>query len=198
MKTTHILGALALAALAIGQAYAAPISLASASITATYNGTADVLGNDSGYVAGAGSNVSGLDPNDANVEFLTGDALFAFDFTSTGLLSIYANMVPPTDGAYTLTFDFGTSLAAPIASFTLLDGSAVGGMPGLSVLNSHSIGLNLSGLAWNDGFIPITAQIGAADVAAVPEPASAALLLAGAAGLAMSRRRKNKHQHKRG
>lgn len=195
MKTTSILGGLVMAAFAAAHACAAPISLDGASITATYNGTADVLGNDSGYLAGTGSNVSGLDPNDANVEFFTGDALFAFDFTSTGLLSIYANMVPPADGAYTFTFDFGNSLAAPITSFTLVDSSAVGGMPGLSVLSSHSIGLDLSALSWNDGFIPITAQIGTeAGSADVPEPASAALLLAGVAGLAMSRRRTNKHK----
>jgi hypothetical protein len=186
-----IMETLVLAALAAGQAQAAPIALDHARITATYNGTADVLGNDSGYLAGPGSNVSGLDPNDSYVEFLTGDALFGFDFTRAGLLSVYANIVPPLDGSYNLVFDFGSSLAAPIASFTLVDGSAVGGMPRLSVLSSHSIGLDLSGLDWNADFMPISMQIGSADATAdVPEPASAALLLAGVAGLAMSRRRK--------
>jgi hypothetical protein len=181
---------LVLAALAAGQAHAAPLSLDDARITATYNGTADLLGNDSGYLAGPGSNVSGLDPNDSYVEFLTGDALFGVDFTRNGLLSVYANMVPPRDGNYAFIFDFGTSLAAPITSFTLVDAGAVGGLPRLSVLSSHSIGLDLSGLDWNADFVPVTAQIGSADAAAeVPEPASAALLLAGVAGLALSRRR---------
>lgn len=190
-----IMETLVAAALAAAQAHAAPISLDNARITATYNGSADVLGNDSGYLPGPGSNVSGLDPNDAYVEFLTGDALFGFDFTRSGLLSIYANIVPPLDGRYTLTFDFGTSLAAPIASFTLVDAGAVGGLPRLSVLSSHSIGLDLSELDWNADFIPLTAQIGTVDAAAdVPEPASAALLLAGVAGLAMSRRRKRSAQ----
>ena len=189
-----IMETLVLAALAATQVHAAPLSLDNASITATYNGTADVLGNDSGYLPGPGSNVSGLDPNDSYVEFLSGDALFGFDFTRAGLLSIYANIVPPLDGSYRFIFDFGSSLAAPIASFTLVDASAVGGMPVLSVLNSHSIGLDLSGLDWNGDFIPLTAQIGSADAADVPEPASAALLLAGVAGLAMSRRRKHSAQ----
>jgi len=190
-----IMETLVLAALAAGQAHAAPLSLEHASITATYNGSADLLGNDSGYLPGPGSNVSGLDPNDSYVEFLTGDALFGVDFTRSGLLSIYANMVPPPAGSYILTFDFGTSLAAPITSFTLVDASAVGGLPRLSVLSSHSIGLDLSGLDWNADFIPVSAQIGTADAAAeVPEPASAAVLLAGVAGLALSRRRKRAAQ----
>ncbi|TQK07368.1 PEP-CTERM sorting domain-containing protein [Herbaspirillum sp. SJZ107] len=190
-----IMETLVLAALAAGQAHAAPLSLEHASITATYNGSADLLGNDSGYLPGPGSNVSGLDPNDSYVEFLTGDALFGVDFTRSGLLSIYANMVPPPAGSYILTFDFGTSLAAPITSFTLVDASAVGGLPRLSVLSSHSIGLDLSGLEWNADFIPVSAQIGTADAAAeVPEPASAAVLLAGVAGLALSRRRKRAAQ----
>jgi len=193
MTSTSILGGLVMAVLAATHAHAAPFSLATATITATYNGSADVLGNDSGYLPGPGSNVSGLDPNDSYIEFLTGDAMFGFDFARDGSLSIFANIVPPADGAYTLTFDFGDSLAAPIASFTLVDASAVGGIPGLSVLSSHSIGLDLSGLAWNGDFAPIVARIDAADAAAdVPEPASAALLLAGLAGLAASRKRARK------
>jgi len=190
MKTI-IMETLVLAALAAGQAHAAPISLDNASITATYNGRADgMLGLDHGFQAGAGSNTSGLDPSDSGVEFITADALFAFDFSRTGLLTIYANIAPPPDGNYTLTFDFGASLAAPIASFTLVDGSAVGGMPGLSVLGSHAIGLDLSRLAWNGDFMPITARIATADAADVPEPASAALLLAGVAALAAGRRQR--------
>jgi hypothetical protein len=180
---------LALAALAASQAQAAPIALDQAVITATYNQQAGgILGNDQNFQAVAGSNTTRLEPTDSGVEFLTADALFAVDFSRGGLLTIYDNDMPAIDGNYTLTFDFGSSLAAPITSFTLLDGSMVDGVPGLSVLNSHSIALDLSRLAWNGAFVAITAQIGAADAAAVPEPASAALLLLGAAGLAMSRR----------
>ena len=188
-----ILETLVLAALAAGQAHAAPIYLDQAVITATYNGRADaVLGLDHGFQAEAGSNTSGLDPTGSGVEFITADALFAFDFSSDGLLTVYNNDMPAPDGDYTLTFDFGGSLAAPVTSFTLLDGSMVSGVPGLSVLDSHTIALDLSRLAWSDYFTTISAQIGTLDgTAEVPEPASAALLLLGACGLAAGRRKRS-------
>ena len=186
MKTTTILETLVLAALATGQAQAAPLSLQDARITATYNGSAaDVLGLDHLFVQEPGSNTSALDPTDSGVEFLTADFLFGFDFARDGMLVIYENMPVPA-GDYKLTFDFGATLPAAITSFTLLDGSAVDGVPGLDVIDSHTISVDLGGLAWHGDFGAITARIGAADV---PEPEVPALLLAGAAGLAFSRRR---------
>jgi hypothetical protein len=185
MKTTTILETLVLAALATGQAQAAPLSLQDARITATYNGSAaDVLGLDHLFAQEPGSNTSTLDPTNSGVEFLTADFLFGFDFGADGTLVIYDNMPVPA-GDYKLTFDFGATLPAAITRFTLLDGSAVDGVPGLSVVDGHTIGVDLSGLAWHGDFGSITARIGAADV---PEPAAPALLLAGAAGLAFSRR----------
>nr|WP_176936270.1 PEP-CTERM sorting domain-containing protein [Massilia sp. PDC64] len=176
---------LVLAALATGQAQAAPLSLQDARITATYNGSAaDVLGLDHLFAREPGSNTSTLDPTNSGVEFLTADFLFGFDFGADGTLVIYDNMPVPA-GDYKLTFDFGATLPGPITSFTLLDGSAVDGVPGLSVVDGHTIGVDLGGLAWHGDFGSITARIGAADV---PEPAAPALLLAGAAGLAFSRR----------
>jgi hypothetical protein len=188
MKTITLLETLVLAALAAGPAHAAPISLEGASITATYNGSAGVLGLDHDFAAEPGSNTTRLDPSDSGVEFMTGDYLFAFDFTKAGLLNIWINGTPAANGDYSFTFDFGNTLAAPITSFTLVDGTAVDGMPGLSVVNGHNIGLDLSRLTWSGDYASISAQIGTSDTD-LPEPASAALLLAGAATLALARKR---------
>jgi hypothetical protein len=188
MKTITLLETLVLAALAAGPAHAAPISLEGASITATYNGSAGVLGLDHDFAAEPGSNTTRLDPSDSGVEFMTGDYLFAFDFTKAGMLNIWINGTPAANGDYSFTFDFGNTLAAPITSFTLVDGTAVDGMPGLSVVNGHNIGLDLSRLTWSGDYASISAQIGTSDTD-LPEPASAALLLAGAATLALARKR---------
>jgi hypothetical protein len=188
MKTITLLETLVLAALAAGPAHAAPISLEGASITATYNGSAGVLGLDHDFAAEPGSNTTRLDPSDSGVEFMTGDYLFAFDFTKAGLLNIWINGTPAANGDYSFSFDFGNTLGAPITSFTLVDGTAVDGMPGLSVVNGHNIGLDLSRLAWNGDYASISAQIGTSDTD-LPEPASTALLLAGAATLALARKR---------
>jgi hypothetical protein len=186
MKTTTILETLVLAVLATGQAQAAPLSLQDATISATYDGSAaDVLGLDHLFAQEPGSNTSTLDPTGSGVEFLTADYLFGFDFATDGKLTIYENMPIPA-GDYKFTFDFGATLPAAIASFTLLDGSAVDGVPGLDVVDGHMIAVDLSGLAWHGDYASITTQIGAASV---PEPAVPALLLAGACGLAINRRR---------
>lgn len=191
MKTTTILETLLVAAaLAAPHAKAAPISLQGATVTATYNGQADgMLGLDHGYNAEAGSNTTALDPTDTSVEFLTSDMLFGFDFSNTGMLTVYSNGTPMPVGSYGMVFDFGSSLPQSITSFTLDDTGAIGGVPKLSVLDGHTIGLDLSSVTWISDYASFTAQIGSSAPAGVPEPGSIALVLAGMAGVAAVRRR---------
>ena len=185
MKKT-IMETLVAAVLATGIAQAAPLPLQDAVITATYNGSADaIVGLDHLFQAEAGSNTTALDPSGTGVEFLSADALFGFDFDASGLLTVVANGAV-TPGSYLFHFDFGNTLAAPLTALKLLDGSAIGGLPVLSLgLDGKSIDLDLSGTTWNE-FASITAQL---DANAVPAPGTAALMLGGFAALAATRRR---------
>lgn len=185
MKIKKIVETLVLAACCTSSAYAGSISLQNASITGTYKGqAAGMLGNDGGYALG--SNTTHLDPLNTNGEFITGDYLFVVDFDTNGGLTIYNNTTVPTGSDYVMRFDFGSSLAANIGTFSLTDIGGNAGLPVLSVINAHTIELNLSNISWNGDYASITAQLGAA--AAVPEPGSVTLLLAGLAGLALVRR----------
>ena len=188
MKKTMLLGILT-AVLATTQSLASPLPLQASTITASYNGTTAVLGADHGFQAEAGSHTSAIDPTPDGLEFLSGDYLFGFDFAENGLLTVYANDVIPA-GAYQFTFDFGATLAAPMAAFDLVDGAAITGLPVLSVLNGHTIGLDLSSLSWNAPFATFTSQLSLAAPTAVPEPGPITLLLVALAALAFTHRRK--------
>jgi hypothetical protein len=192
MKKTILMGTLA-AALAASQAQAGVIDttpLQHATVSASYNGDAgNILGLDHAFAAEAGSNVTTLDPLDGpgGVEYLTGDFLFGIDFSHAGLVTVMSNGPVPT-GAYNLRFDFGATLPAAIKAFTLVDHAAIGGLPQLSVIDAHTIGLDLSSLTWNGDYAAFTSQIEL--VNDVPEPAGPAVLLAGLAGMALVRRRR--------
>jgi hypothetical protein len=182
LKTNYLLQALALVALGQAGVHAAPLMLQDASITATYNGAADgMLGLDHGFAAGPGANTSKLDPTDTGVEFFTSDFLFGIDFSADGLLTVIANYaVAP--GAYSMRFDLGNAL--PVTAFTLTGMGGVTGIPGLSIIDSHTIALDLSGVDWSE-FGSLSARLETGTAVAVPEPGAPAILLGGLAALAL-------------
>jgi hypothetical protein len=190
LKTNYLLQALALVALGQGGVHAAPLMLQDASITATYNGAADgMLGLDHGFAAGPGANTSKLDPTDTGVEFFTSDFLFGIDFSTDGLLTVIANYaVAP--GAYSMRFDLGGALPiSPITAFTLTGMGGVTGIPGLSIIDSHTIALDLSGVDWSE-FGALSARLETGTAVEVPEPGAPAILLGGLAALALLRNRR--------
>lgn len=189
LNTHDLSRALALAAMAaaigMAPAQASILPLQHAVITATYNGeAAGMLGLDHGFASEPGSNTSALDPSGTGVEFLTADFLFGIDFSAGGALTVIANGAIPS-GAYSMRFDFGGSLAGPIGAFTFTGTDGASGVPGLSILDTHTIALDLGGVEWNE-FGSVTAQL--QTVSAVPEPSSIALLAAGLGGMALALR----------
>ena len=176
-KTLCVLALLA-SATSAATAHAVPLPLQDAVITASYNGAPEgMLGLDHLFVQEPGSNTTGLDPTDTGVEFLTSDFLFGIDFTRSGALTVFANAaVAP--GAYSMRFDFGQTLPSPITGFRFVGADGATGAPWLSIVDAHTIALDLGGVAWSE-FGSLTAQLEGTNE--VPEPASAALALVGLA-----------------
>lgn len=191
MKIKNLMGTLAAALLTAGPVQALPTSLHDTTITASYNGDpAGMLGLDHGYQLEAGSNVTAIAAGD--IEFITADFRFLFDFTENGGLTVYNNSDSPLPaGPYAMRFRFGPSLAMPLTGMSLLDASAISGQPVVTVEDANTFTLDLSALQWNGQFGMFTAQL---DSTVVPEPGSAALLLMGA-GAAMLARRQRPARH---
>ncbi|MYM66763.1 PEP-CTERM sorting domain-containing protein [Pseudoduganella sp. FT55W] len=172
--------------LAAGATRAAADPLQNAVINASYS-AGSVLSLGDNY---AGGSVSGLDPYNVSAEFFTADALFGFDFSADGQLTIFNNASIPA-GSYVASFDFGATLGAPIADFRVVDAGITGGTPVLTIVNDHTISIDLSAVQWNGDFSPLVTAV---TLQAVPEPATAWMLAAGLIGLsaAMRARRRNR------
>ena len=95
--------ALALGALPAAQAAGVPVGTV---ITGSVSGaTSGLLGLDSGFTPGPGSNITALSA--ADLEFLTDDFAVGIDFFSDGLVTVYDNGgTGLIAGSYTLSFDF--------------------------------------------------------------------------------------------
>ena len=73
----------------------------------------------------------------------------------------------------------------------MLDAGVTTGMPVLNIVNGHTISIDLSDVTWNGDFSALTAGITLqGPVAAVPEPATAWMMMAGLAGIGMLARRR--------
>jgi hypothetical protein len=167
-----------LAALLAGApAGAAPTPLPEGTpLTVLHNGSADVLGLDSMFVAGPGSNVSAL--TDAELEFLTADFVIGIDLFSSGRIDLYDNGGAGLAGTTVLQLSFA-GLLAPLSAAALDLAALAGGTAEAMLLDDHTLQLTLTDLAFREPFGPLRIDVA---VASVPEPTPLALLAVAALG----------------
>jgi hypothetical protein len=146
-------------------------------VTVLHDGSADVLGLDSGFAAGPGSNVSAL--TDADLEFLTADFMFGIDLFSSGRIDIYDNGGSGLAGSTVLRLSFA-GLLAPLSAAVLDVSALVGGTAQATLVDEHTLQLTLTDLQFREPFGILRVDISAASV---PEPATLALLAAAALGM---------------
>jgi hypothetical protein len=167
-----------LAALLAGvPAAAAPTPLpVGTPVTVLHDGSAGVLGLDTGFAAGPGSNASAL--TDTDLEFLTADGLIAIDLFSSGRIDLYDNGGAGLAGSTVLQLSFA-GLLAPLSAAVLDLSALVGGSAQAMLLDGHSLQLTLTDLQFREPFGMLRVDVSAASV---PEPAPLALLAAAALG----------------
>jgi hypothetical protein len=167
-----------LAALFAGApAAAAPTPLPEGTpVTVLHNGSADVLGLDSMFVAGPDSNVSAL--TDAELEFLTADFAIGIDLFSNGRIDLYDNGGAGLAGTTVLQLSFA-GLLAPLSAAALDLSALAGGTAEAMLLDDHTLQLTLTDLAFREPFGPLRIDVA---VASVPEPTPLALLAVAALG----------------
>ncbi|NRF66973.1 Ig-like domain-containing protein [Aquincola sp. S2] len=162
---------------------AAPVPLGTL-VTARQDGQASLLGLDTGFQPGAGSNVVTL--TDSDLELLSADFTLAIDLFSSGLVQLYDNGGTGWSGSTELTLSFA-GLLAPLGSVSV-DHSmlAAGSIDATLIDGGHALKLKLTDVQLRDGFGPLNLQLNS-----VPEPATIALIaaaLGAAAGSGLRRR----------
>lgn len=157
-----------------------------------------------GQVAGASTGLLGLDHQfadepgtnttalaAADLEFLTADGAVGVDFFTDGRVQVWNNSGSTSlPGSYTLSFSFA-ALTQPLAAFAPLDLTQLnGGSYSLQLTAPDTLTITLNNLSFTEPYGNFTAQATAV-AAAVPEPASVALLGAGLALIALRRARRS-------
>ncbi len=171
MKTIHcVLGALAAAFFATGEASATPIPVLPEGMTITAD-PASLLGFDASlndYVPGGLSAV-----NDQNIEFLTDDFALGIDFGSDGLLRLWDNLGSGDDlFNYSLRFSFTGLEGLNHINYGDL-GSVTSGDILFNVINGNSFELQLRDVQFAPGFSHADLML------AVDEPSMLALCVCG-------------------
>jgi hypothetical protein len=145
-----------------------------------------LLGLDSLFADIPGSNITHLAADD--LEYLTSDYQVGIDFLSNGELNLYNNGgSAELAGSYKLNFSFA-GLTQDISGLSISDQSnLLSGDIAPAWVSKNQIAISFSNLVFKDSYQSITLQISTA--AAVPEPASWALLTAGLGLMLLARRK---------
>lgn len=171
-----------LAALAAGGAHAAPL-LDGALVTGSVTGgpATALLGADSGYAAGPGSETTAVIDDAFAQEFVSDDFALIVDFGTDGTVRFFDNGGSGLlAGTYEFIFDF-SGLAGPLAGLVFGDAPAGGSFSG-ELLGPASVRFVLSDVDFGSAFGSVQASL-------VPEPGTLLLAGVGLSVLVRQRRR---------